>query len=214
MQFAKSLRNGDDMESKIIRMAAMNLTGRLNRYAGKSGLELRKLELGMEIALINVSKLAVVYLLALLLGVVVQTFIVSLAFAATKRYSFGLHALNSTVCTLVSCLMLVVVPWALQGVGISNIAVMVMFVPIVVCLYLYAPADTNARPLVGPKNRARLKKKAVAIGVVLMLVALVVPSGDVKLLIVLGVVLQCVAIMPLSYKILRRRGRNYEQFEC
>ena len=85
------------MENEIIRSAAKFFSSKINRYAKKDGLELQKLELGMEIFIINVSKFIIIYTLALLLGVLWQTFIVNMAFVLIKRYSFGLHALSSTI---------------------------------------------------------------------------------------------------------------------
>lgn len=130
-----------------------------------------------------------------------------------KRYSFGLHALNSTVCTIVSCILFVVLPWLLQGFFINNAIVVAAFTPIVVCLRLYAPADTKARPLIGQKLRARLKRNAVVCGVVLMVLTLLVPSETVKFLLTLGAVYQTVSVLPVTYKILKRGWNNYEKYE-
>jgi len=201
------------MENKLIRATALVLATRLNKYTHKEGLEFEKLVLGMEIFLINVSKMIVVYLLAVLLGIVPITLIVQGAYVVIKRYSFGLHALNTSVCTLGSCIMFVGLPWLLQGVAINVYMVVMAFVPFIICLYLYAPADTEARPLVGRKHRVRLKKRAVVSGIVLMIVAMIVPSEAVKFLIVLGASYQVISILPITYKILRRSKNNYEVYE-
>jgi len=107
----------------------------------------------------------------------------------------------------------VAVPWALQGVGISNSAVFVSFIAVILCLYRYAPADTKARPLVGKVMRARLRKKAVICGVILLAIALLTPYREIKLLITLGAAFQCISILPITYKTLKRSERNYEFYE-
>ena len=203
------------MENIIIHKAAVALSGKLNLYIGRDGLELKKMTLGMEVAIINISKLVAIYVLAALLGVVGPTAVIHIAYFAIKRYSFGLHALNSTVCTVVSCCLFVAVPLAVQvmGLGIGNVTVGAVFAVVLACLYCYAPADTKARPLIGAQLRVQLKKKAVLCGAVLMLVALLIPSGEVKLLLTLGVVFQTVSVLPITYKILKRSERNYETYE-
>ena len=201
------------MENRFIQWAAITLTGKLNRYSGKEGLELKKMAYGMEVMLINISKLVIIYLLSWALGLLVQSLIVHVAYVLIKRYSFGLHALNSTVCTVVSCCLFVFIPWLLYGVEVGNLAVAGVFAVIIFCLWRYAPADTEARPLVGAKIRARNKKKAVIFGVVLMTAALLVPSDSIKFLILLGAAYQAVSILPLTYKILKRSERNYEAYE-
>lgn len=201
------------MENDLIKSGAKKLACCLNRYANKEGLELKKLELGMEFFLINVSKLIIIYTLAALFGVVNQTIVVHFAFIVIKRYSFGLHALNSTVCSAVSCFLFVIVPFLLNSAGIGNHIVFPVFIAIVYILYRYAPADTKARPLVGIELRARLRAKAVISGVVLMILTLFVPNESTKLLLVMGAVYQCASILPLTYRLLKRSERNYETYE-
>ena len=201
------------MENRLIHLTAQRLAARLNYYVGMEGLELQKLVLGMEMVVINVSKLVVLYLLSAILGILLQTVVLHGAYMLIKRYSFGLHALNSTVCTLVTCILFGFVPWLLQGMSIDNMAVVAIFMPVIVCLYLYAPADTKARPLIGVKTRAQLKKRAVGAAIVLMVTALLIPSQEVKFLLCLGAIYQCTFILPITYKLLKRSEKNYEIYE-
>ena len=201
------------MENELLRKAAVKLASWMNQYAYREGLELRKLEIGIEFLLINTSKIIIIYTLAALLGILWQSFVLHLAFVIAKRYSFGVHALNSTVCTLISCLMFVASPLLLDGLGINNHLVIISFTAVIYILYLYAPADTKARPLIGVGLRAGLKRRAVASGITLMLVALLIPSEPVKLLLTLGALYQSVSILPITYKFLKRSERNYEAHE-
>lgn len=201
------------MEGKLTKAAAGWLAIKLNRYTRKEGKELTKMTLGMEVFLINVFKLTVVYVLAALVGILSLTLVTHIAFVAIKRYSFGLHALNSTVCTLVSCTMFVLIPWLVSGFGIGNLTVAILFAGILFSLFFFAPADTKAKPLFGANNRKRLKIKAFASGVVVLIAALVIPNETIKLLLTLGAVYQSISILPLTYKILKRSERNYEKYE-
>jgi len=187
----------------------------MNQHIHREGLEFKKMVLGLEMWLIGLTKMIVLYTLAIVLGVFVQTLIIQLAFGLLKRYSTGLHALKNMVCVVVSCVLFVLVPFGLNvlGLGIGNEIVIPVFALVIICMYKYAPADTEARPIIGAKVREKLKLKAVICAVVLMAFALLVPDGTVKLLIMLGASYQMVSIHPLTYKILRRRERNYEKYE-
>ncbi|MCL1877862.1 MAG: accessory gene regulator B family protein, partial [Defluviitaleaceae bacterium] len=81
------------------------------------------------------------------------------------------------------------------------------------CLVLYAPADTKARPLIGKQLRDSFKRKAVFCGFLLMGVALLIPNGNVKFLLSVGAAYQTICILPLTYKILKRSVKNYEAYE-
>ena len=198
----------------MIRAAAKRLALWINRYANKEGLEFDKLKLGAEIFLISVSKYIIIYSLAVWLGVLPQTFATHVAYGLIKRYSFGLHALNSTVCTVVSCIMFVFIPLLLTDLRVNNYMVVIVFAVVIGILYRYAPADTEARPLIGSRLRKELNRKAVTCGVVVGTAAFLIPSESIRLLLMLGAVYQSISILPLTYKILRRSERNYESYEC
>lgn len=206
------------------RVVAEYLANKMNHYTQKDGLELQKMTLGLEVVLINVSKMIIIYVLAALLGTLWQTFVIHLAFTMIKRYSFGLHALSSTVCTIVSCTIFVFVPFVMSSINtwlradivlnIGNHIVAIAFAVIILILYMYAPADTKARPIIGEKNRAWLKKKAIKYGIILAIITLLIPDGSEKLLLVFGAGVQSVCLLPITYKILKRSKQNYEAYEC
>ena len=201
------------MGNKLLRAAANKIAIRLNSYSNVEGLEFTKMVIGIEAFIINVVKLLIIYLLAAILGVIPSTLVIHGAFALIKRYSLGLHALSVTMCAVVSCLLLVIVPWLLQGVTINNIVVVSAFAPIMFSLYLFAPADTKARPLIGKKLRTSHKRKTLICGALLLGITLLIPNESVKFLLTLGAVYQVIAILPLTYKILKRSEKNYEKFE-
>lgn len=201
------------MSKNLTHTMAQNLAGKMNHYTHKDELEVKKMAYSLETIFLTISKLVIIYLLAAILGVVTQTMVIHFAFGIVKHYSFGLHALSSAVCTVVSCVLLVIVPWALTDVGIGNGFVAITFSAVIFALYKYAPADTKARPLIGKAYRRKLKIKAVCCGVVLMTIALLVSSEPVKLLLTLGAVYQAVSILPITYKLLKRSVKNYEPYE-
>ena len=201
------------MENLLIRKTAKKLTYFMNTYAKYESCQLRKLQYGIEILIVNISKVVILYLSAIMLGVIWQTLCVHLSFLTIKRYSYGLHALNSTICTLLGIVTFVVVPFFLMDAGISNFVTLLAFLGIFCALLLYAPADTKAKPLVGCELRRWLKKRSVICALVLLIIALVVHCENVKLLIVLGAAYQCLSILPLTYKLLKRSERNYEKHD-
>ena len=201
------------MIDNVIRNAAHALAERLGHALQSDKLVFKKFTVGIERILMSVSKLLIIYALSLLLGVFVQTVIIQFSFSLLKRYSLGLHALSNTVCTVVSCLLFVIIPWVLTGFELTNIGTVIAFIPVMSCLYLYAPADTKARPLIGAQLRTRFKQKAMVCGIIILMAALVIPNERVKLLVTIGAVYQVITILPLTYKILKRSERNYENYE-
>jgi len=201
------------VEDRLIHSVALRFANWVTRYDPKEDKDFLKLVYGTEVMIINISKLAIVIAIALWLGVLPHTIALLAGFNVIRRYAFGLHATNGTVCTAVSVIMFIGVPYLLKDMMISSLTALCIFGFILLSLYLYAPADTESRPLVGEKKRARLKKRAVISGLLLMSVVLLLPDGGIKTMLILGAVYETVSILPLSYKILKRRMNNYDKFE-
>lgn len=172
-----------------------------------------KVKYGVEVILINTMKIGLVYLVSLLMGVFFETLIVHFSFLIVRRYSFGLHALKSLNCTLISLLVFVAGPFFLRDVSSSNWLVLIIFAIILLNVFLYAPADTESLPLLGATNRKMLRNKAVLCTLLLMGVTLSIPFAEIKTLILFGAFYQMVCIHPLTYKLLKRRRNSYEIYE-
>lgn len=172
-----------------------------------------KVKYGLEIILINAMKFIAVYGVALLLGILWQTITVHLAYLMIRRYSFGLHATKSWVCTVVSVSMFDLIPYFAKGLLLNNWIVLGVFIFVLLNVFFFAPADTESLPLIGKDNRKKLKRKAMVCTLLLTGIALLVPIAEMKVLIMLGALYQVVSINPLVYKILNRRYHNYESYE-
>jgi len=170
-----------------------------------------KLKLGVEVLFIDLTKGLVVYGLAILLGMFVSALIVHLSYLALRRCSFGLHAKSSFNCTIVSVVMFIALPYVVRNWVLDFRWIFLLFTVSTCCFFLYAPADTEKNPLIGKERRLKLRNRAVFSCLALMGVTFMVPNYEVRVLIILGVVLQVVMILPLTYKMLGRSYQNYEK---
>lgn len=189
------------------------ITFKLNRYLNKEGLELEKLRLGCEILLINVSKFLIIITIATIFNLLKETLLMILIFGILRKRTFGLHAKSSVMCTIVCILMFNFGAYFCQYLKFNNYIVFIIFLVINILLYKYAPADTECHPLLGYKLRTKLKREALLISIVLMLLALIIPNDTVKTVITLAESFAVIIILPITYKILKRRYRNYEKYE-
>lgn len=201
------------LETDILHNLAVKWTSKLNRYAQKEGIELQKMILGMEIILHNIPKIVLMIVVSLILGIFQQTFVTWLSFVCIRRYASGLHASNSTTCTVMTLLMFVAMPYVMQNITIGAITFILIFAIVGLGLYIYAPADTKARPILGKKKRGRLKRSAVIANFVMLAVTLIFLNEVFYVLVAMGAVYAVVVVLPLTYKILRRSIKNYEQYE-
>lgn len=207
------------MENKIktqvsfMERAAEVITNKINSYLHKEGLELQKMKLGLEILLINISKFFIIFTIASIFNLLKESLLMTLVFASIRRNAFGLHAKNSFICTLVSLNIFVVGAYLSYYLKFNNYTTFIIFTIVNILLYKYAPADTENHPLLGANLRNKRKKEAVITGIVLMIIALLIPNNIVKTLMSLSAISAVIIILPITYSLLKRRYKNYEQYE-
>ncbi len=197
----------------LMETLAENITFKINKYSNKEGLELQKMKLGLEILLINISKFFMIFVISAIFNLVNESLLMLLVFASIRRNAFGLHSKSSIVCTSISVIMFVFGSYLSYYLKFNNYTVFTVFVIINILLYKYAPADTEHHPLLGCTLRTKLRKESLLTGMLLMLLALIIPSSVIKTLITLATSFEVIGILPITYNLLKRRYRNYEKYE-
>ncbi|NGZ75311.1 accessory gene regulator B family protein [Saccharibacillus alkalitolerans] len=182
---------------------ALAITDRLTSNRQVERLDYLKCKLGLEMMLINVSKLIVVYALAFLMQVAVPTLLFHLAFLSIRTFAYGVHAKSSLVCTFVSSLFLVGIPFlitdrfillplpALLAWGIFN----------AFFLAKYAPASTAKNAIGSAAKKKQLRRKALASNAIVVLLAAVMPSLEAANLLVIGSSVAVIFVLPLTYRL-------------
>lgn len=201
------------MGDELIHFVSLKLVDRLDSYAKNEGKDYLKLLYGMEVIVTNVFSLTILFVLSLILGTLIQSVAVLVGFNVIRRNASGAHAANSISCGLSSSVLFIIVPWLLRGYTIDNFVVAPVFCTIMTLLCLYAPADTESKPLVGKKKRARLRKHALIAGALLMAVTLLIGDNSLKTWFTLGAVYETISILPITYRVLNKKYRNYKYYE-
>ena len=201
------------IQISLMERLAQVIVNNINSYLDKEGLELQKMKLGIEILLINISKFILIFIIAVKFNLLKESLFMSLVFVSIRRNSFGLHAKNSFVCTLVSLTIFVFGSYLSYYLKFNNYAVFIIFTIINILLYKYAPADTENHPLLGKNLREKRRKEALITGLILMILALIIPNNIIKTLMSLAAISAVILILPITYTLLQRSYKNYEKYE-
>lgn len=167
---------------------------------------------GVEIFLVNVTKGIIVYLAAALLGMLWQTLVVHLSYLMIRRHSFGLHAKTSLGCTITSVVMFVILPYFVKEVQLSEWMIVLISGLILLNIAIFSPSDTENMPLFNAKKRHVLRRKSILNTIFVLLLMLLIPIGEIKILILYGMFVQVIMIHPWTYKIMKRSYNNYEKY--
>lgn len=209
----KSLGITKFFNSNYMHELSLVISENMNLYLDKKDINKIKMQYGVEILLLNISKLFIILLISLILGLLLETLIVIISFNLARLKAFGVHANNSLNCFLVSILLFIPGVYFINTIKVNNIMIAILFMVLIIIITLYAPADTKKRPIIGKNKRYKLKMQALAIMIILMIVTLSIPYKNIKILIAFGAFIEAATVLPITYRILKKGRNNYEYYE-
>lgn len=181
----------------------------------KSEEEYEQAYYNLQIILINIEKVQIIYTMSFFLSTLLNTFVTHLAYLLLRRYAGGWHAKKSINCTLFSFFGFVLIPWIGNTINCS-FTTSTIFILSIVMLYIvirYAPADTEKNPLISISRRVKMKRNAILMTCLSFLVVFFVKKDTLQFSIISGIILECITIHPVFYKLTKRSYKNYEEYE-
>jgi accessory gene regulator B len=164
-----------------------------------------KCKLGIETLLINVTKLCVMYLLAMIVKIPMEVFIFHMGFLTVRTFAYGAHSNSSMICTILSCFILVGLPAFLVHYYVFNKVVLCIIGGFnIFIINKYAPGATAKNPMRNTQKKQRLRNKALIANAILILVMFISPSLLFSNLVIIGALMATTLLLPEVYKCLER----------
>jgi accessory gene regulator B len=180
----------------------------------KSEQDLEIIGYGLEGIIITVPKIAFIIAVGYFLNILQPLFFAILSFGILRTFASGVHLKNGWICLIFSSVIFLFITYAGIYIPLSRLLKILMFMVSFILLILYAPADTEERPLVVSRIRQELKVSSLIFTGLMFIIMLLLPSGHViGNIITWSVVVESVMTTPAIYSILNRRYRNYEYYE-
>ena len=194
---------------KIILNSCMDLIKKYNNYNKN---ELAKIRYGLESIYLTFSKMIIISIIALLLGILKEMIIFTIIYNILRLPSFGLHATKSWICLLSSTLIFIGIPYLCI---ILTIPISIKFIICIagICfMYKNSPADTYKRPIVSKKRRKRFKLISTVLTFVYSVISFYLKNNFLVNCILFSIILQNCMISPTVYKIFKLPYNNYKTF--
>ena len=168
--------------------------------------ELDRIEYGLALFFSALPKFFALLALAIFANFLIDYFLwyftVTLcSYAVVRAYAWGLHLKGDMSCFFGSFLLL------FGNTFISIIFHLPLYLLLIIWgvssifLYLYAPADTDARPLRSQKLRKRLRKKLMIVSIGLFVITILYKDHCYSSLVTLGVFWESFFTTPFMYKL-------------
>lgn len=172
--------------------------------------DLTKIRYGLEGIYLTITKLLVILVVSLILGITKEIVICLLLFNIIRFFSFGFHAEKSYECLILSLLNFIAIPFLFLTFSRPFTFDIVLSILCLLLLGIFSPADTVKRPLKNKKKRLFRKIITVLIGLCYFILMIVFKDNYIADLLISVLVVDAIVVNPITYMIFRQPYNNYK----
>ena len=196
---------------KLIINKCMELVTTYNKDLSQRDID--KIKYGLEGLYLTITKLIFIIIVSIILGIWKETLLLILIFNGIRLTGFGVHAKRSIDCLISSTLFFILFPIICIKLTIPLIVKIILFIPLTVLIGIFAPADTEKRPLINKKKRKIYKMLSIMISIIYMTIAIVIKDNTLSNCFIFAIVIQIIIMLPITYKIFGVSYNNYKTYE-
>ena len=196
---------------KLIINKCMELVTTYNKDLSQRDID--KIRYGLEGLYLTITKLIFIIIVSIILGIWKETLLLILIFNGISLTGFGVHAKRSIDCLVSSTLFFILFPIICIKLTIPLIVKIILFIPLTVLIGIFAPADTEKRPLINKKKRKIYKILSIIISIIYMTIAIVIKDNTLSNCFIFAIVIQIIIMLPITYKIFGVSYNNYKTYE-
>ena len=171
---------------------------------------LEKIHYGIQVILLTISKDILLFTTAYLLGILKYTIIAVIVFGILRTFASGVHANSTLQCIIYGYTFFLCNVYLSLNLSLNTILKSIIFAISLILIILYAPADTEERPLVSKKSRRILKIKSIIVVIVFYISTLLIKTDVYCNLITFSILEGSLVITPIVYKLLGKKHNNYK----
>lgn len=196
---------------KLIINKCMELVTTYNKDLSQRDID--KIKYGLEGLYLTITKLIFIIIISIILSIWKETLLLILIFNGIRLTAFGVHAKRSIDCLISSTLFFILFPIICIKLTIPLIVKVILFIPLTVLIGIFAPADTEKRPLINKKKRKIYKMLSIMISIIYMTIAIVIKDNTLSNCFIFAIVIQIIIMLPITYKLFGVSYNNYKTYE-
>lgn len=188
----------------------MNFIKKYNPDKSENDLEI--IQYGLEGLYLTISKLVIILLLSIILGIFKEVIIFLLIYNIIRTPSFGLHATKSWICLLSSTCIFIGVPFLCNQFILPIYIKIIIGLISIVLIFKNAPADTYKRPIISKKRRQMYKLISTIVAITMIVLAIVAKNQFISNSLIFALVVQNFMISPMIYHLFKLPYANYKNY--
>ena len=194
------------MKDLLINSAMQNIEKNCNYTKEK----LAEIKYGLASLYSTITKTIVIFSIAYMLGTLKSLLILMVLYSLLRLTGYGVHAKKSWVSSL---LMFLTLPYLCENLIIDYRAKVALGFMSVTLLGLYAPADTEKRPLINKKRRITYKVISASLGLLYTVMFFFIKDNTLSNCILFALLQETLVVLPITYKLFGVKYKNYVNYE-
>lgn len=189
-----------------------NLLDLIIKYKNYNKTKLLEIRYGLEVLYLTITKFVVISIITLLLGIFKEFVLLFFIYGILRTTGFGLHTNNSKDCYIISIITYITFPILIKYLNIEELYLLITSIISLIIIIIFSPADTKKRPLINKKKRIILKIITSFISIVYIILIFIIKSNYYKNILLFSLILEALAVNPISYKLLGLRYNNHKAY--
>lgn len=199
------------MKNKILNKCMNSVK---DKYPDYDQDKLDEIEYGLEAIYLTFTKVFVIFVIAYALGVFKELIMILLFYNLLRTTAFGMHAKKSWHCYLISISVFVGGAMLCKYMDINIYVKSVLSSVALICMILYAPADTYKRPLINSKKRGIYKISSILISLVYIIIIFIFKDSMISNYLFMGLLAATMMIHPVTYRVFQLPYNNYKSYDA
>ena len=184
----------------------------IKRYYNYDEEKLKVIKYGLASLYLHITKMFVIFLVSYILGTLKTLLILMGLYSYLRLTSFGVHAKKSTHCWISSMIIFLMIPYICENITLNIYLKIIISVISIILICIYAPADTEKRPLINKKRRTLFKLASVCNGLIYTVMLFIVRNNLLSNCILFSQLLTVFVILPITYKLFGVSYNNHKKY--
>lgn len=183
-------------------------------YPNYSEEKLEEISYGLEAIYLTLTKTIIIFIVAIILHIFKEMFILMILYNILRTTAFGMHAKKSWHCLIISTTMFIGGALFIKYVDINIYIKFIISLISYIFMIIYAPADTYKRPLINKKKRKIYKILSIIISTIYIILIVIFRSTIISTYLMLGLLEATLMIHPLTYRMFHLPYANYKTYKA
>lgn len=197
------------MKKKFLKFSMNSIKEKFPDYSEE---KLEEIEYGIEALYLTFTKIIVITLLSIMLGVIKEVFLIMIFYNIIRTTAFGMHAKTSLQCYIISTTLFVGIGLITKYIDINGYIKIVAAIICFVHMIIFAPADTYKRPLINKRKRKIYKIITIITSFIFVILIILFKDNILTTYMMFGLVDATLMIHPLIYRMFQLPYNNYKTY--